>query len=59
MKNAHFYRTMEEKDVYTEDGTLDIHKNPANKKTTGNWKACRFILGNNNPIMCFCFIIVS
>nr|VDD11037.1 unnamed protein product [Brassica rapa] len=36
----------EEKDVYTEDGTVDIHKNPANKKKTGNWKACRFILGN-------------
>lgn len=44
---------MEEKDVYTEDGTVDIHKNPANKKTTGNWKACRFILGNNNHILCF------
>lgn len=40
----------EEKDVYTEDGTVDIHKNPANKKKTGNWKACRFILGTN-PIM--------
>ncbi|KAL1194052.1 Protein NRT1/ PTR FAMILY 8.2 [Cardamine amara subsp. amara] len=32
-------------DNYTQDGTLDIHKKPANKKTTGNWKACRFILG--------------
>jgi len=31
--------------LYTEDGTIDIHKNPANKKMTGNWKACRFILG--------------
>lgn len=30
---------------YTEDGTIDIHKKPANKKKTGNWKACRFILG--------------
>ena len=51
---------MEESDVYTEDGTVDIHKNPANKKTTGNWKACRFILGSN-PFICFlnivCFII--
>lgn len=37
---------MEEKDVYTQDGTVDIHKNPANKEKTGNWKACRFILGN-------------
>lgn len=31
--------------LYTEDGTIDIHKRPANKKKTGNWKACRFILG--------------
>lgn len=36
---------MEEGDVYTTDGTVDIHKQPANKKKTGNWKACRFILG--------------
>ncbi|XVF08247.1 hypothetical protein REPUB_Repub06bG0210200 [Reevesia pubescens] len=33
-------------DIYTNDGTVDIHKNPANKNKTGNWKSCRFILGN-------------
>ncbi|KAK9920463.1 hypothetical protein M0R45_029018 [Rubus argutus] len=33
-------------DEFTQDGTVDIHKNPANRKKTGNWKACRFILGN-------------
>jgi peptide/histidine transporter 3/4 len=32
-------------DEFTQDGTVDIHKNPANRKKTGNWKACRFILG--------------
>ncbi|GLT89465.1 hypothetical protein SLE2022_074440 [Rubroshorea leprosula] len=37
---------MAEDDIYTNDGTLNIHKKPANKKKTGNWKACRFILGN-------------
>lgn len=37
---------MAEDDIYTQDGTLDIHKNPAIKKKTGNWTACRFILGN-------------
>ncbi|XP_045833767.1 protein NRT1/ PTR FAMILY 8.1-like [Trifolium pratense] len=37
---------VEENGLYTEDGTIDIHKKPANKKATGNWKACRFILGN-------------
>lgn len=37
---------MAEEDIYTNDGTLDVNKKPANKKTTGNWKACRFILGN-------------
>ncbi|KAI4353236.1 hypothetical protein L6164_002201 [Bauhinia variegata] len=37
---------MAEEDIYTKDGTVDIHKNPANKTKTGNWRACRFILGN-------------
>lgn len=36
---------MGEDDIYTNDGTLDIHKKPAIKKKTGNWKACSFILG--------------
>ncbi|KZV41611.1 hypothetical protein F511_15380 [Dorcoceras hygrometricum] len=31
---------------YTKDGTLDYKNNPANKKKTGTWKACPFILGN-------------
>ncbi|KAI9116100.1 hypothetical protein K1719_013030 [Acacia pycnantha] len=35
-----------EEDVYVKDGTVDFYKNPANKKKTGHWKACRFILGN-------------
>ncbi|KAF5750860.1 Peptide transporter 1 isoform 1 [Tripterygium wilfordii] len=37
---------MAEGDIYTKDGTVDFHNNPANKNKTGNWKACRFILGN-------------
>ncbi|KAF5750861.1 Peptide transporter 1 isoform 1 [Tripterygium wilfordii] len=37
---------MAEDDVYTNDGTVDFHGKPANKTKTGNWKACRFILGN-------------
>ncbi|KAL6953965.1 hypothetical protein U1Q18_042481 [Sarracenia purpurea var. burkii] len=37
---------MAEDDIYTDDGTVDIHKKPAIKKETGNWKACGFILGN-------------
>ncbi|XP_031113776.1 protein NRT1/ PTR FAMILY 8.2-like [Ipomoea triloba] len=37
---------MEEDDVYTKDGTLDYRNRPANKKKTGTWKACPFILGN-------------
>jgi len=36
---------VEEDGLYTEDGTVDINKNPANKLKTGKWKACRFILG--------------
>ncbi|KAI4306647.1 hypothetical protein L6164_029907 [Bauhinia variegata] len=32
--------------VYTKDGTVDYHGNPSNKRKTGTWKACPFILGN-------------
>ncbi|XP_031113775.1 protein NRT1/ PTR FAMILY 8.2-like [Ipomoea triloba] len=39
-------KAMEEDDVYTKDGTLDYRNRPANKKKTGTWKACPFILGN-------------
>ncbi|XP_057458673.1 protein NRT1/ PTR FAMILY 8.1-like [Lotus japonicus] len=35
-----------EDDLYTKDGTININKQPANKKETGDWKACRYILGN-------------
>ncbi|KAG8371470.1 hypothetical protein BUALT_Bualt13G0090900 [Buddleja alternifolia] len=37
---------MAEEDKYTKDGTVDYRNNPANKKKTGTWKACPFILGN-------------
>ncbi|KHN02576.1 protein NRT1/ PTR FAMILY 8.1-like [Glycine soja] len=37
---------MAEDDGYTKDGTVDYCGNPANKKETGTWKACPFILGN-------------
>ncbi|KAL6854413.1 hypothetical protein ACP4OV_019316 [Aristida adscensionis] len=30
---------------YTSDGTVDINKQPALKRTTGNWRACFWILG--------------
>lgn len=36
---------MAEEDVYTKDGTVDYKGNPANKKKTGTWKACPYILG--------------
>ncbi|KAL7586573.1 hypothetical protein Lser_V15G38317 [Lactuca serriola] len=50
-QNSHMgtYNLLESKqedDTYTEDGTVDYLKNPANKKKTGTWKACGFILGN-------------
>ncbi|KAJ0083424.1 hypothetical protein Patl1_31156 [Pistacia atlantica] len=35
-----------EDDDFTKDGTVDFRGNPANKKETGTWKACPFILGN-------------
>ncbi|TKY56441.1 NRT1/ PTR FAMILY 8.1 [Spatholobus suberectus] len=37
---------MAEEDVCTKDGTVDYRGNPANKKETGTWRACPFILGN-------------
>ncbi|XP_061373996.1 protein NRT1/ PTR FAMILY 8.1-like isoform X1 [Gastrolobium bilobum] len=37
---------MEEDDVYTKDGTVDYLGNPANRRKTGTWRACPFILGN-------------
>ncbi|KAJ7942763.1 protein NRT1/ PTR FAMILY 8.3-like [Quillaja saponaria] len=33
-------------EMYTGDGSVDINGNPVLKQTTGNWKACPFILGN-------------
>ncbi|XP_061347200.1 protein NRT1/ PTR FAMILY 8.1-like [Gastrolobium bilobum] len=37
---------MDEDDIYTKDGTVDYLGNPANKRETGTWRACPFILGN-------------
>ena len=37
--------------MHTNDGTIDINKKPANKNTTGNWKACRFILGMSRKVL--------
>ncbi|KAK1396646.1 putative peptide-transporting ATPase [Heracleum sosnowskyi] len=36
---------IEEDGLYTEDGTVDYLGNAANRRTTGNWKACSYILG--------------
>ncbi|CAI8585706.1 unnamed protein product [Vicia faba] len=36
----------EEYDVCTKDGTVDYLGKPANKRNTGTWRACPFILGN-------------
>ncbi|PIA60804.1 hypothetical protein AQUCO_00300374v1 [Aquilegia coerulea] len=33
-------------DVYTKDGTINHCKEPTDKRKTGTWKACPFILGN-------------
>ncbi|VAI50937.1 unnamed protein product [Triticum turgidum subsp. durum] len=30
---------------HTSDGTVDINKQPARRRSTGNWRACYFILG--------------
>uniref|UniRef100_A0ACD5X4T8 Uncharacterized protein n=1 Tax=Avena sativa TaxID=4498 RepID=A0ACD5X4T8_AVESA len=33
-------------DAYTGDGSVDIKGRPETRRTTGNWRACFFILGN-------------
>eukprot|EP01018_Ginkgo_biloba_P028582 Gb_41117 [translate_table: standard] len=33
-------------EISIQDGSTDIHGNPAIKSKSGNWKACPFILGN-------------
>ena len=35
----------EEDDNYTKDGTVDYKGRPANRKKTGKWRACPFIVG--------------
>ncbi|KAF7121291.1 hypothetical protein RHSIM_Rhsim13G0072800 [Rhododendron simsii] len=44
MENEEDNYTKDE-DNYTKDGTVDYRGNPANKKKTGTWKACPYILG--------------
>ncbi|KAG2670015.1 hypothetical protein I3760_14G064200 [Carya illinoinensis] len=36
----------EDDDKYTKDGTVDHLGNPAERRKTGTWKACPYILGN-------------
>uniref|UniRef100_A0A453SGI8 Peptide transporter PTR2 n=1 Tax=Aegilops tauschii subsp. strangulata TaxID=200361 RepID=A0A453SGI8_AEGTS len=43
---------------YTSDGTVDIYRQPALKRSTGNWRACVFILGAEFS-ECLCFFAVS
>ncbi|VAI62449.1 unnamed protein product [Triticum turgidum subsp. durum] len=37
--------SQDEGSQYTSDGTVDINKQPASRRSTGNWRACYFILG--------------
>lgn len=39
-------KSTEDDNIYTNDGTVDFCGNPANRKKTGTWKACPYILGN-------------
>ena len=47
---------MSEEEFLTKDGTLDHKGNPADKRITGTWKACPFIIGKYlifMQILCF------
>uniref|UniRef100_A0ACD5X2Y6 Uncharacterized protein n=1 Tax=Avena sativa TaxID=4498 RepID=A0ACD5X2Y6_AVESA len=48
----------EEGSMYTSDGTVDSNKQPALKQSTGNWRACFFILGAEFS-ECLCFFAVA
>uniref|UniRef100_A0ACD5WR20 Uncharacterized protein n=1 Tax=Avena sativa TaxID=4498 RepID=A0ACD5WR20_AVESA len=43
---------------YTCDGTVDYNEQPALKQSTGNWRACFFVLGAEFS-ECLCFFAVS
>ncbi|KAL5224930.1 hypothetical protein ABZP36_011569 [Zizania latifolia] len=42
----HHQHPQEQCSEYTCDGTIDIDQKPALKQSTGNWRACFFILGS-------------
>ncbi|KAG8088041.1 hypothetical protein GUJ93_ZPchr0010g11071 [Zizania palustris] len=42
----HHLHPQEQYSEYTCDGTIDIDQKPALKRSTGNWRACFFILGS-------------
>lgn len=46
---------MEEKG-YTQDGTVDLRRQPVLSSKTGKWKACAFLVGNSpHPFLDFIF----
>ncbi|CAM0875444.1 unnamed protein product [Alopecurus aequalis] len=53
-----FLPQQEEGSMYTSDGTVDSNKQPALKQSTGNWRACFFILGAEFS-ECLCFYAVA
>ena len=48
----------DESSSYTSDGTVDFYRQPALKQSTGNWRACFFILGAEFS-ECLCFSAVA
>ncbi|XP_040384278.1 protein NRT1/ PTR FAMILY 8.3-like isoform X2 [Oryza brachyantha] len=53
----HYLPPQEQCSEYTCDGTVDIDRRPAPKQSTGNWRACFFILGAEFT-QCLCFSAV-
>uniref|UniRef100_A0A0E0QVL1 Major facilitator superfamily (MFS) profile domain-containing protein n=1 Tax=Oryza rufipogon TaxID=4529 RepID=A0A0E0QVL1_ORYRU len=53
----HHLPPQEQCSQYTCDGTVDIDRRPALKHSTGNWRACFFILGAEFT-QCLCFSAV-
>ena len=43
----------DEREDYTQDGTVDLKGRPVLRSKTGRWKACYFIVGNVYSIFFF------
>ena len=49
----------DEREDYTQDGTVDLKGRPVLRSKTGRWKACYFIVGNVYSLFFFFLLIFT